>query len=164
MRRKSQLFFAVAFTVIIGLVVLTPTRSLAQSATDPPYFTATNLANRIARAERIIATNWLAGQSGQPTFSTPIPRNQVKSIVKAVSEARANLSGLSCNCIFDWELQFYQGTNSLGAFHFQGSVFVTDREFQDASGILEKLYKDLTTRAYAAEMYKDEDKDFAAVT
>jgi hypothetical protein len=113
--------------------------------TPPAYWTPTNLASRIAGADRVIATNWFRASRGYPGHSLSFSGSKATKIVQAVSTSRA-FTGVETWSMFDWELQFYKGTNRLDAIHFQGGSFKTDSEYFDQTGVLDGIYQKLERR------------------
>ena len=165
LRRSGQLLPASFLCVLVVCSSNAQLRPVSQSQplSQPAYWTPTNLAHHVAAADRVLATNWFASWHGDPGLGRSFSGRKVREIVAAVSSARRYPNWNPTSSIYDWELQFYNGTNRLDAIHFQGRVFLlADGEYVDDTGVLEKVYDDLSTWEYASRVYKDEDKEFAA--
>jgi hypothetical protein len=120
------------------------------------------LAQRITATDRIIVTNWAAAGFGEQPFSIAVPGDKVQGIVRAVSAAAFYSNQEHPNWEWGWQLRFYRGTNLLAAIYFAGDTFLADGVYRDPTGALERVYRDSSNREYAARVYKDDDKDFAA--
>jgi hypothetical protein len=131
-------------------------------STYPAYSTPTNLARRIADTDHIVATNWFDATHGDLGFGVSISDDKVGKIVRAVSAAKKYPNLPVTSSIWDWELQFYKGTNRLDTIRFQGSVFLADGEYDDETDVLEKVHQDLVNRVFAANLNKEGNKYFSA--
>jgi hypothetical protein len=115
------------------------------------------MTQRIAAADRIVATNWA---TGYPGFSLPISGNNVRKIIHAVSISKRCANQEHPVCEWDWKLLFYTGTNLLDSICFARDTFLTDAVYLDESGVLEGVYSDSNKREYLARIYGDQDETF----
>lgn len=119
--------------------------------TTPPtgldYRTPETLAKQIVSADRIIITYRFANHVNKQlqSFSFSVVGRRVKEIIEAVSSSKENSN--PSDSMWEWELHFYKGRNSLAAVDFAGSVFLADGEYHDESGVLEKLQQDVLKQA-----------------
>jgi hypothetical protein len=124
----------------------------AASAPNQSFWTPADFLKQIAPADHIVITNRLAGQLPQyQGFSVTISGRKMKNIVHALSLLKTYPNDPGSSSIWDWQLQFYQGTNHLGTANFQGSAIVIDREYNDQTGVLDKLYREIMERTRTPE-------------
>jgi hypothetical protein len=103
----------------------------------------TNFVHQIAKTDHIVVTNRI--NSPYTGFSFTISGRRMKEVIHTVSLAQGCGYQHSAS-VFDWQLQFFQLTNLLGAANFQGSAFIIgmrDMEYFDESGVLDKLYNEI---------------------
>jgi hypothetical protein len=145
--------------ILFILGTLSGLEAQAFSSTNDPI---SGLAERVAVADRIIATNWAAAEIGEPGFARTIAAEWIKAVVKALSAATFYRNQEHPDWEWDWQLRLYKGTNFLAAICFRQDTFLTDDDvWRDATGLLERLYRDLENQEYVARVYKDESKEFA---
>ena len=132
----------VIIVILAGIKLRTLAGNIPEAcSTTPAYLTPTNLILRIANTDHIVATNWFDATHGDLGFGVTISGDKVWEIVRAISAAKKYPNQPVTESIWDWELQFYKGTNQLDAIHFQESVFLADGEYDDETGVLEKTYR-----------------------
>src|SRR6266851_757198 len=98
--------------LIVFLAALSGLGASALGDTNGPL---SLVSQRIAVADRIVATNWVASEDGEPGFGISIAGDKVKRIVKAVSAATRYRNQEHPDSEWDWQLRFYIGTNLLAA-------------------------------------------------
>jgi hypothetical protein len=136
----------ITFTLFLAAVC----NGLAQtnSAVPAPGSQPTKLAHLIANADHIIVTNRSVPR--YRGFSISISGPRVGQIVRAVSSATRNQA--ETNSEWDWEIQFFKGTNRLAVVNFQGSMFLAENgEYHDGSGELKKLESEISIRTTRPE-------------
>jgi hypothetical protein len=90
------------------------------------------LARRIAKADRVIATNRYGG------FSISITGEEARRVIQAVSAAKKENPLIEASP--DLRIEFFQGTNLLGAVGMCRSVIGIDgTSYSDRTGVLEAL-------------------------
>ena len=116
----------------------------------------TEFIKKIRHTDHIIITNRYADwQKAYQGFSLTLSGDKMKRIVKAISLLKVNPYSPGSASGWEWQLQFYQGTNCLGIANFDGMAIVIDREYPDETGVLEELYDELTelTRSRVEKMH-----------
>ena len=116
----------------------------------------TEFIKKIRHTDHIIITNRYADRRTEyQGFSLTLSGDKMKRIVKAVSLLKVNPYSPGSASGWEWQLQFYQGTNYLGIANFDGMAIVIDREYPDETGVLEELYDELTelTRSRVEKMH-----------
>lgn len=94
----------------------------------------TKLANQIASADRLVATN-----SGTGAVLS-VSGEELKKIVHALGSAKRDRHSYAA--IFDWHIQFYSRTNFVTAIRLQDRVFRTDSaQYSDETGVLKAFYE-----------------------
>jgi hypothetical protein len=145
-------------TFLFGLAVAMAMSSGSQQAAAGPniaaapagqiYWTPTNLSAHIVGADRVVVTNRFADRIGlYQGFSLTISGRRVKSVVRAISSARAYPNEPITSSACDWEMLLYKRTTLLAAVPFQEYVIRYDGEYQDESGVLTALYSEAVARA-----------------
>jgi hypothetical protein len=146
---KAKPFFGIArgfvfAGIVIALVILSGCFHQIRTArplSPPPV----RLVDRITNANHIVATNTFARR-----FSVSISGQSVSMLVKAVSSAKHSTP---CDCVFDWDLEFYRDTLFLAKIRYQGSHFMFESdEYYDDTGALLTLYRDLLKRSTPPEI------------
>jgi hypothetical protein len=92
------------------------------------------VAQRLAQADRIVVTN--------SHLSSPltITGEEVGKVAKAVASAKHD--GHSYDGIWNWDIQFYEGTNFVTVIHLMDRTFWTeDAQFRDDTGVLKAFYR-----------------------
>ena len=118
----------------IDFVVLSPYSSDVRSLV--------NLSNQITNADRIVLTNSL---DEYPGFSDSISGDRMRRIMNAVSSAKR--MNAPSDSAWEWQLQFYKGTNFLASVNFEGSSFVIGtEEYSEESGVLDNLYDEVSDK------------------
>jgi len=108
-----------------------------RSTIAPPV----DFSERLSTADHIIVTNDL--QAGLAYTATG---EEVARLVKAVTMAKEDVRWRT-QAIFNWNIQFYAGTNRLGDIHLQSEVFmIGDKEYTDYSGVLKAFWQKLETK------------------
>ncbi len=131
------------FALIVAVVL-----AAGCSQPSPKHAAAPNdFAPRIAGADRVVLTNRLAGLNRRYLgFSYAVSGRAAADIVEAVSVAPGH-SPPFIDLLYDWDLQFWKGTNHLASVEYAGNVFrFDDREYVDKSGVLDSLSFELYRR------------------
>jgi hypothetical protein len=124
--------FVRIFGFIVVLALLSgckhPPMSSGHSATAPA-----RIGYLIAGADRIVITNMLALINEKYRgFSLTISGDEARKIVKDVSCMQSFSSTIPptmpTGSIFNWELKFYKGTNSLIAIYLADTTFIFEKE------------------------------------
>jgi hypothetical protein len=102
---------------------------------------------RLAQADRIVATNI------QFASSLTITGDEVGRVSRAV--ASANPDSNTYGGYWDWNVQFYQGTNCVAAIDLMDRTFWSaGKQYTDGTGVLEAFYKRLSEEAERLEKAK----------
>jgi hypothetical protein len=93
------------------------------------------VAQHLAQADHIVvATN---GHLSSPLTITGEEVGKVARAVASAKHDRNNYDG-----IWNWDVQFYQGTNFVTVIHLMDRTFWTeDAQFRDDSGVLKAFYR-----------------------
>lgn len=122
-------------TISSFLLLLVGFAGCSQRVQPPAEFT-----QQILSADRILATNTYDAA----TFV--LSGEEVGRVGKAVASAKSDKSHYQA--IFDWDLQFYTGTNYLTVIHFQDAAFwAGGAQYVDETGVLKALYHKLGSKA-----------------
>jgi hypothetical protein len=109
---------------------------LALCACSKPAHPPTEFSQRLATADRVVVTNQLS------VFVSAVTPREVTRLATAVASAKQDR--LPAGAMFDWDVQFYSGTNFLGVIHLQDRVFMLeDTQYSDNSGVLKTFYERL---------------------
>jgi hypothetical protein len=91
----------------------------ASATSSPDYCFASELGEKVANADRVVAYNWVAGSV---YF---LAGREAREVVQVVSKAeKPPTLGEPHICVMWFELQFYEQTNLLANVGFQGNGFV----------------------------------------
>lgn len=129
-------FFALPFIGILsGCVEDGPPRPIPILPMPGSYNDGTPswLIDAIVSADHIVVTNRLAGQPDAPGyagFSVTITGNEMKRVIHAVSSLRTSvyeLTGERSGTFYEWQLQFYRGTELLGAADLSDDLVFCER-------------------------------------
>jgi hypothetical protein len=95
------------------------------------------VAQRLTQADRIVvATN------GHLSSPLTITGEEVGKVGRAVASAKQD--GASYDGIWNWDIQFYQGTNFLTVIHLMDRTFWTENtQYSDDTGVLKAFYRRL---------------------
>jgi hypothetical protein len=137
------------FGFILVLALLSGCEHPAGKSPDFGGQHPTKLAARIAKADSIVVTSYLALLDKEHRDMRFIIKGAtVGKIVRAVSDA-GRLQAQVDNYP-SWNLEFYRGTNSLDSISFEGRIFNYGGEhyeqYSDESKMLENLDAELTER------------------
>ena len=124
---------------------------------------ATTLRQSITGADQIIIENRFPEDSPRYRgFSLTISGSKVKTVIKAVSAAEPTAVGT--RSLWDWDFRFYRKTRYIGSIYTAGSTFllgedppnavfnflgagvVGHEEYDESTGVLEKICDDLRRR------------------
>jgi hypothetical protein len=104
-------------------------------ARPPAEFT-----HQISQADRVIVTNRY-----RPVNFT-VTGDEFRGVSTAVTNATHDKNCYTA--IFDWDVQFYAGTNLLTVIHLQDRAFwAGSNQYSDSSGVLKQFYRRLEERA-----------------
>ena len=95
------------------------------------------ISRQLSTADRVVvATNRFHA------FGSAIAGEDVSRLTKAVASARQD--SLPASASFDWDLEFYAGTNFLTVIHLQDRVFMLgDTQYIDDTGVLTTIWQKL---------------------
>ena len=97
-------------------------------------------ARQVSLADRIIVTN-----RHRPVTMTLTGRDLV-DVSTAVTNAIEDANNYSA--VFDWDIQFYAGSNFLTVLHLQDRTFwAGSNQYSDSSGALKRFWQSLEQRA-----------------
>jgi hypothetical protein len=106
----------------------------ALSGCSKPVRLPAEIAERLGQVDRIVVTN--------SHLSSPltVTGEEVRKVAKAVASAKHD--GHSSDGIWNWDIQFYQGTNFVTVIHLMDRTFWTeDAQFRDDTGVLKAFYR-----------------------
>jgi len=93
----------------------------------------TEFTQQIFQADRIVATN------RYDATNFVLTGEEVGRVGKAVASAKHDKNHYQA--IFDWDLQFYTGTNFLAVVHLQDAAFwIGGTQYIDETGVLKTFY------------------------
>jgi hypothetical protein len=98
--------------------------------------------HQVSLADRILVTNRY-----RPVTMT-VTGQDLQDVSAAVTNAMRDKNCYSA--VFDWDIQFYTGSNFLTAIHLQDRAFwAGSNQYSDSSGVLKRFCKTLEERAEA---------------
>jgi hypothetical protein len=93
-----------------------------------------NLAQQVAGADRTVVSNW------NQSVTLTITGEEVAKVGRAVTSAKQDKHAY--DGIWNWDLQFYAGTNFLTLVHLMDRTFWTaDTQYRDDTGVLKAFYR-----------------------
>ena len=110
------------------------------------YLAPTHLISQIESADHIVVKSQFAGSQGASrfaSFSMTITGHEVKTIIHSISSLRTptyDIPSSPSSLLYDWELQFYRGTELLGTADLGYGLIRCDGEEYDESWTLKRLY------------------------
>ena len=100
------------------------------------------LVQQISQADRIVVTNRYLG------VAFTITGDEAGSVGRAVTSAKRDENAYAAT--FDWDVQFYAGTNFLTVISFQDRAFLAGgTQYSDDTGVLKAFYQKLERRTEA---------------
>jgi hypothetical protein len=106
------------------------------SPSHPPA----QFAHQISLADRIVVTNQY-----RPVSMT-VTGQDLLDVSTAVTNAIEDKNPYAA--VWDWDIQFYAGTNFLTAIHLQDRTFLAcSNQYSDSSGVLKRFWQTLEERA-----------------
>jgi hypothetical protein len=110
---------------------------LAFCGCSKPAHLPPEVSKQLATADCVFITTNRFHASG-----SVITGREVSKLANAVASAR--LDRLPAAAIFDWDVEFYAGTNFLTVIHLQGRVFMLgEKQYVDDSGVLATFWQKL---------------------
>lgn len=94
----------------------------------------------IATADRVVVTNRFSA------FGLTVTGADASRLATAVAAAAQDR--LPATAIFDWELEFYAGTNFLTLIHLQDRAFMlSNNQYSDDTGVLKTFWQKLVSES-----------------
>lgn len=115
---RMKTLFKLAIPALLAIVILIGCKSDSDII---GYSTPARLASQIEPADHIVVVSAfrnIAGISHFAGFSMTIKGEEMNSIIRTISSLRAPRYDVPTNpsdCAYDWQLQFYRGTDMLGS-------------------------------------------------
>ena len=137
---KAILKIAVLTFLVIGM-----SSGCSSEPAPTGYVTPTHFISQIASADHIVVTNCLAGHQRAPkwaSFSMTITGRDAKKIIHAISTLREptyGVGGPMSATFYEWQLQFYRGTELLGTADLSWDLVLCDGEYHEPWA-LRRLY------------------------
>jgi hypothetical protein len=101
-----------------------------------PTHLPADISQRLSTADHIVVTNH------SRAFGTDVLGAEVGSLAKAVASAKQDR--FPASAMFDWDIEFYTGTNFLTVIHLQDRVFMLgDTQYSDDTGVLKTFWQKL---------------------
>jgi hypothetical protein len=109
------------------------------------YHTPAHLISQIKSADHIVVTNLFAAvrHDSQSSFSKTITGHEAQMIVHAISSLRAptyDIPTPMSSMLYEWQLQFYQGTELLGTADLSDGLVLCDGGEYHEPWTLRRLY------------------------
>jgi hypothetical protein len=129
------------------LLVIGVLGGCTSETTPKGYVRPTHLVGQIAPADRIVVKSLFASFQQPPkfaSFSMTITGGEVQRIIHEISTLREpdyGGPGVASDCLYDWQLQFYQRTELLGVADLADCLIRCDGVEYHMSGTLKRFYQ-----------------------